>query len=100
MNALERLDLFAESEPRICIWCKWCGVVITGHHWGNVCIKHAENITKRHKGAIQPFPVNTGGRRTRVQCVNDDEHHDCFEPAKLTDKRIRLMDALGLLPED
>ncbi len=100
-NVLERMDWFAESEPRICVWCKLCGVVVTGHTWGYVCTRSAEDITKRVKNAIKPFPPGTGGRRTRGQCVNPDEWHDkCFVPTKLTDQRIRLIDAMGLLPDD
>ena len=95
---LERIDLFAESEPRICVWCKYCVAMVGGYTWGYACTKSAEDMTKRHKGVIKPFPASTGGRRTRVQCVNPDEMHDCFEPTKLTDKRIKLMDALGLMP--
>lgn len=98
MSVLERMDMFAESEPRMCVWCKYCGVIVTGYAWGYACIRSAEDMTKRHKGVIQPFPPNTGNRRTRVQCVNPDEMHDCFVPTKLTDKRIKLMDALGLMP--
>jgi hypothetical protein len=97
-EVLERIDLFAESEPRICVWCKCCVAMVGGYTWGYACTKSAEDITKRHKGAIMPFPPSTGGKRTRVQCVNPDEMHDCFEPTKLTDKRIKLLDALGLMP--
>lgn len=100
-NVLERMDWFAESEPQMCVWCKLCGVVMRGDVWGYVCIKSCEDITKRVKNAIKPFPPNTDGKRTRVQCVNPDEMHpECFVPTKLTDKRIRLMDVLGLMPDD
>ena len=101
MNMIERMDLFAESEPTICVWCRWCGAVVLGDVWGYVCLRSAESIGKRVKNAIRPFPVNTEDRRTRVQCVNADEHHpECFVPTRLTDKRIKLMDILGLMPEE
>lgn len=100
MNVIERLDLFAESEPRICVWCRHCVAMVGGYTWGYACTRSAEEITRRHKGAIMPFPVNTEGKRTRVQCVNPDEMHECFEPTPLTSPRMRLMDALGLLPDD
>lgn len=97
-KVFERIDLFAESEPRICVWCRHCVAMVGGYTWGYACTKSAEEITKRHKGAITPFPPTTNGKRTRVQCVNPDEMHECFEPTRLTDRRIRLMDALGLMP--
>lgn len=99
-SILQQIRLFADSEPHICVWCKWCGAIVTGHRWGFACVRSAEDMTKRHKGAIQPFPVRTGGKfRTRVQCVEPDEHHDCWEPTEITDKRMHLLDALGLLEE-
>ena len=98
-SILERMDMFAEAEPRICVWCRHCGIVLTGPVWGYVCIRSCEDITRRVKSAIKPFPPNTGGKRTRLQCVNADEwHEECFVPTKLTDRRIRLMDMLGLMP--
>lgn len=102
MNVIEKMDMFAESEPQMCVWCKHCGVVVCDGLWGYVCLR-ADNMKmlgKRNKGVIQPFPVNTGGHRTGVQCVNADEWHECFVPTKLTDGRIRTLDAIGLLPDD
>lgn len=96
------MDLFAESEPHVCVWCRNCGVVVCDGLWGYVCLA-AENgrvLTKRTNGTIAPFPPNTENRRTGIQCVNPDERHDCFVPTKLTDKRIKVMDMLGLMPED
>lgn len=101
MNVIERMDWFAESEPRICLWCKDCGVVMCDGLWGYVCLRvgHHRDITKRMKDAILPMPVNTECKRTGIQCVNADEMHDCFVPTKLTDKRIRLLDAMGYLED-
>ena len=100
MGLIEKMDLFAESEPRVCVWCRHCGVVLRGGLWGYVCLNadNARTLGKRVSGVIQPFPVNTENTRTGVQCVNADECHDCFEPTKLDDPRIRVMDALGLVP--
>lgn len=101
MNVIERMDMFAESEPTMCVWCRHCGAVVCDGLWGYVCLR-ADNgkvLNRRHKGVIKPFPVNTENTRTGVQCVNADERHDCFEPTKLTDKRLRLLDALGLLDD-
>lgn len=102
MDVIERMDLFAESEPRICVWCRNCGAVVCDGLWGYVCLRadNGRTLNRRMKGVITPFPVNTDNTRTGVQCVNADETHDCFEPTKLTDKRLRLLDALGLLKED
>lgn len=102
MNALQRMDLFAESEPRICVWCHNCGVVVCQGLWGYVCLaaKNGLDMNRRKKGTIMPFPVNTDGHRTAVQCVNADETHDCFVPTKLTEKRMKLIDVLGLMPEE
>ena len=99
MNVIERMDMFAESEPRICVWCRHCGVVVCDGLWGYVCLRlgNHRDLNKRMKNVIMPFPVNTEGTRTGIQCVNADERHDCFEPTKLTDKRIKLLDVLGLL---
>jgi hypothetical protein len=96
---LERIDMFAESEPRICVWCRNCGIVVCDGLWGYVCLaaSNSRTLNKRAKGVIQPFPVNTENTRSGIQCVNPDEAHDCFVPTRLTDKRIRLMDALGLM---
>lgn len=97
------MDWFAESEPRICVWCRHCGVVMCDGVWGYVCLRAGNHrrLNKRIKGVITPFPVNTEGTRTGIQCVNPDEYHDeCFVPTKLTDPRIRLMDMLGLMPDD
>lgn len=95
---MEKMDMFVESEPRICIWCRYCGVVKRDRNiWGYVCIKSCENITKRVKNAIVPFPAQTGGTRTRVQCVDDYEMHGCFKPTLRDDDRIYLLDELGLL---
>ena len=99
MSVIERMDLFAESEPRICLWFKHCGVVMCDGLWGYVCLRagHHRDLNKRMKGVIKPFPVNTDGTRTGIQCVNADERHDCFRPTRLTDGRIRLLDAMGYL---
>ena len=95
---IPRVDMFVESEPRMCVWCRYCGVVRRDRDiWGYVCIKSCEDITKRVKSAIRPFPVQTGGTRTRVQCVDADEMHDCFMPTLRDDDRIYLLDELGLL---
>lgn len=101
-SILERMDWFAESEPRICVWCRNCGIVMCDGLWGYVCLKagNHRDLNKRMKNVIQPFPVNTDDVRTGIQCVNADEMHDCFQPTKLTDRRIRLMDMLGLMPDD
>lgn len=100
-NVLERMDWFSESEPMMCVWCKWCGVVLRGDVWGYVCIRSIEDITKRVKNAIKPFPVNTDGKRSRVQCVNADEMHpECFVPTKSDDERIETVRMLGLMPND
>ena len=98
MSVIERMDLFVESEPRICVWCRHCGAVVCDGLWGYVCLKHGNHrdLTKRMKNVLVPFPPNVEAR-TGVQCVNADERHDCFEPTRLTDKRIELLDALGLL---
>lgn len=102
MNVLKRLDLFAESEPRICVWCRNCGVVVCDGLWGYVCLaaKNGRVLNRRMKNVIMPFPVNTDGTRTGVQCVNPDEMHDCFVPTKLTDGRIKVIEMLGLMPEE
>lgn len=99
MSIIERLDLFAESEPRICLWCRNCGVVMCDGIWGYVCLRagNHRNLTKHMKNVILPMPVNTEGTRTGVQCVNADEMHECFVPTKLTDGRIKLLDAMGYL---
>lgn len=100
MSIIERMDLFAESEPRICVWCRDCGVVMCDGVWGYVCLRAGNHrqLNKRIKNVITPFPVNTENTRTGIQCVNADEHHDeCFRPTRLTDKRIKLLDAIGLL---
>ena len=95
---IERFDPFVESEPRICVWCRYCGVVRRDDSvWGYVCIRSCEDISKRVNNAIKPFPVQTGGTRTRLQCVDADEMHDCFMPTKRDDRRISLLDELGLL---
>ena len=100
-STIERFDWFAESEPRMCVWCRLCGAVMLDGVWGYICTRSCEDITKRVKNAIKPFPVNTDGRRTRVQCVNADEFHpECFVPTKLTDGRIELMRQLGLIPKE
>jgi hypothetical protein len=96
---IESINLFEESEPQICVWCRHCAAIVAGYTYGYACLKSAESISKRHKGAIQPFPVNTEGHRTRVQCVNADERHDCFEPTKVGDKRMKLLETMGLLGE-
>jgi hypothetical protein len=96
---LEHLFTFENSEPQICIWCKYCGAIITSGVWGYACIRSAEDMTKRHKGVIKPFPPNTEDSRTRVQCVNPDERHDCFVPTPATSKRMKLLDAMGLLED-
>lgn len=100
-DALTRMDMFAESEPRCCLWCRHCGAVVTGGLWGYVCLLpvHMRDLTKRIKGVVTPFPLHTENRRTGVQCVNADERHECFEPTRLTDKRIRLLDAMGYVEE-
>lgn len=101
MSVIERMDMFAESEPRICVWCRHCGVVVCDGLWGYVCLSagNHRDLNKRMKNVITPFPVNTEGTRTGIQCVNADERHECFEPTKLTDDRIKLLDVLGLLEE-
>lgn len=99
-ETIQRIDWFAEREPTMCVWCRWCGVVMLGDAWGYVCIRSIEAITKRVKNAIRPFPVNTEGKRSRVQCVNADEYHpECFVPTKRADKRIETIGMLGLMPE-
>lgn len=98
-EGIRRFDWFEESQPRMCVWCRYCGYVDLGYEWGYVCIRSAEDVGKRAKGVIQPFPVNTGGTRTRVQCVNADEMHECFAPTKEGSERIGLLRRLGLLRE-
>lgn len=97
--SIDKLDFFVESQPRMCIWCCYCAVAHLSKDeiWGYICVRHCEDITKRVKNAIKPFPVNTDGKRTRVQCVNADESHNCFKPTERTSSRIRLLDEFGLL---
>ena len=107
MSILETADVdiltqimgFADSEPHICVWCRHCGAVVCDGLWGYVCLRrgHNRDLTKRMKNVITPFPVNTEGTRTGVQCVNADERHECFRPTRVTDKRIYLLDALRML---
>lgn len=99
LNVLQQIKMFADNEPHICVWCKWCAAAVTGGLWGYICTKSTQDMTKRHKGVITPFPVGSGNRRVRVQCVAADEHHDCWEPTEITDKRLNLLDALNLLEE-
>jgi len=94
-----RIDMFVESEPTMCVWCRYCGVTKRSDSvLGYVCLKSMETIGKRTKGVIKPFPVNTEGTRSRVQFVNADEFHpECFRPTLRDDPRILLLDELGLL---
>lgn len=98
MSDIPKMDMFVESEPHMCVWCRYCGVVRRGKDiWGYVCIRSCESITKRVKNAIKPFPVQTDGGRTRLQCVDAEEIHDCFKPTLRNDDRIYLLDELGIL---
>ena len=95
---IERFDLFQESQPRICLWCRDCGVVFCGGTWGYVCLRHGNHrdLTKRMKGVLTPFPPNVEFR-TGVQCVNPDESHDCFRPTPRDSARSGLLEDMGYL---
>lgn len=97
MSVLDSLLSFESSEPQMCIWCHHCGTVLTDGVWGHVCTLRAAYAPKR--GRIEPLPAGHDNR-VSAQCVQGREAHPCFSPTPVGSGRMRLLDAMGLLPSD
>lgn len=97
---MERIDLFAESLPRNCLYCAYGYVVIDepdhcliGDHLA--CMAHSADGLKSKKFADVPKP-NRDFYRTFCPIMNWDEHCDSFMPIKFGGKKFKVLDRCGL----
>ena len=100
MSAIERIDLFAESLPRNCLYCDYGNVVLNdgdrliADHLA--CMRHAADGLKSKKFAGVPKP-NRDFHRTFCPIMNWDEGCDQFRPIKFGGKKFKVLDYNGLL---
>lgn len=97
---MERIDLFAESLPRNCLYCAYGNVVIDepdhcliGDHLA--CLAHAAGGVKSKKFADVPKP-NRDFQRDFCPIMNWDETCDLFKPIKYGGRKFKVLDHCGL----
>lgn len=97
---MERIDLFAESLPRNCLYCAYGYVVIDepdfcliGDHLA--CTAHAAEGVKSKKFADVPKP-NRDFQRAFCPIMNWDETCDLFKPLKYGGRKFRILYDYGL----
>lgn len=99
MSIIERFDLFSESLPRKCLYCKYGYPVVFGIDSfldAFACGAHCVDGLKSKKLTLK-LTDESQHRTSMLYCPMTDPWESCdsFQPIKFGDRKFKILDSFG-----
>lgn len=103
MSIIERLDLFAMSLPRTCMYCAHSANLVLDPYScldAYVCMEHSIEGLRGKRVTAPPLQLpGDRGKRVHAPIVYADERCDRFEPIKFNSRKFRVLDLFGMFDD-